>query len=254
MSSSHALLFVLLSAQVSFAQELHVDVDPLPVALQSSENESQIAALTEFTRECVGASQSRWVFDIVILSTGHLGWLLNDPDTEETRCLQRALRSFRLNRSPGDAETIRLRVRPSALRIPAPYATRGAVQPRLFRGRLPHTRPNDRPISHRVERDVVRVVRTPRPIVGPLDGKTISRVLHQHWQAIRRCYEVEPREVDIEFQVNAGRVTVARVIAPTGALAACVVDEIRTWQFPATAEPIRVRHAYVFATNATPHR
>ena len=116
-----------------------------------------------------------------------------------------------------------------------------------------------RDVSDRQVRQVSVVPGNPE-IRGQLDREIIQRVIREHRREIRACYEGELQaNPDLE-----GRVLVAFVISPDGAVASasvsettlgssavedCVVRRVRRWRFP---EPrgggiVRVSYPFVFS-------
>lgn len=112
------------------------------------------------------------------------------------------------------------------------------------------------------QQDVVQV-RSPRALVegNGLDAETVHAYIQRMHGQMRHCLELGMLG---SAKLN-GRVRVAFVIAPDGAVLQarveesalhapetedCIVERIRGWQFPAAATglPTRVRHGFVFHT------
>jgi outer membrane biosynthesis protein TonB len=99
-------------------------------------------------------------------------------------------------------------------------------------------------------------------VMGALDKEVIQRVIDQHKNQIRYCYEVElQRKQDLE-----GKVALKWVIAATGAVAKvivtettinnknveeCIKSKVKTWIFPAPAGGGIVEVNYPFVFRAT---
>lgn len=134
-----------------------------------------------------------------------------------------------------------------------PLAVRGRVSGERMGGA-------ERGISDRSERRVAVTPGTPE-IRGQLDREIIQRVIRQHRREVRTCYESQ-------LQANpdlSGRVIVAFVIDPTGAVAGadigsstlgnsaveqCLRTRVTRWRFP---EPrgggiVRVSYPFVFTS------
>src|ERR1700733_8331286 len=79
---------------------------------------------------------------------------------------------------------------------------------------------------------------------GELSEDVIMKVVQKHVRGVRACYEVEQAKttalagkVVLDFTIGLdGKVTGASVNSntmPNGAVAACLVQQVATWEFPA---------------------
>lgn len=109
---------------------------------------------------------------------------------------------------------------------------------------------------------------TPPPLIptapmvfGSLDKEVIRKVIHEHREQIRACYEtaITRREdlkgkVSVKFTISAeGPVSAAEIVADTPGdqpLAECVVNAVKTWTFPKPKGGgiVMVTYPFIFAS------
>lgn len=94
-----------------------------------------------------------------------------------------------------------------------------------------------------------------------LDRAVVARVIRNHWNEIRYCYEKElsrdpnlAGKVAVAFDIGpVGEVTVASISESTlesAAARTCMLDSVRRWKFPAPrgGAIVQVRYPFVFTT------
>lgn len=94
-----------------------------------------------------------------------------------------------------------------------------------------------------------------------LDRAVVARVIRNHWNEIRYCYEKEltrnpnlAGKVAVAFDIGpVGEVTVASISESTldsQAARTCMLDSVRRWKFPAPrgGAVVQVRYPFVFTT------